>query len=181
MKSRFLPVNLVRMAPLLVAGCRFGGLGGSAIERIEPAVDGGLPLDDGSDDPGPSSPEETGDGDEAAVGDGDDSSDVCESPAEVPGCDPVKGINCTPGINQCVVDPEATMAAGRCVFPSAPSAMGCEENGLYTTCPTGFTCKQRECRKYCYCDTDCDQGDTCSEPSEQGSSDLFKLCMNTRA
>ncbi len=51
---------------------------------------------------------------------------------------------------------------------------------LYTTCPTGFTCKQGACRKYCYCDTDCADGDTCSEPSGQGGSDLFKLCMNTR-
>lgn len=176
---------------LLTSACRFGGLSGNAVELVDPAVDGGTGLldDEGSDRAAPADPAEVGnEGDPGAAGDGDSTddgpgdngSDQCTQSSPVPGCDPVKGTNCTMGINQCVVDPDSATPAGRCVFPSAALPMGCDENVLYTTCPSGFTCKQGECRKYCYCDTDCDQGDTCSESSGQGGSDVFKLCMNTR-
>ncbi|MFT3926456.1 MAG: hypothetical protein QM778_28180 [Myxococcales bacterium] len=193
MKTHSLRSASLLCALLLVSACRFGGLGGSATELVDPRVDGGSTPDEGSPTDESVDPSESGDGDEGAlgvVGGGDSADDglddggidegSCSPATPVPGCDPVTGTNCTQGINQCVVDPDSPTAAGRCVFPSAALATGCDENGLYTTCPTGFTCKQGECRKYCYCDTDCDQDDTCSEPSGQGASDIFKLCANTR-
>jgi hypothetical protein len=169
---------------LLSAACRFGGPSGTATDLVEPVDDSGLADSGVESDFEPSTAPPTSPPASSlpvpSAGDAGTTTSTCAPPSAVPGCDPVQGTNCAQGVSQCVVDPGATEPAGRCVFSSAPAASRCDENGLYSTCPPAFTCKAGECRKYCYCDSDCDHGDTCSEPSGQGSATLFKLCMETR-
>lgn len=186
------------MLLVLLAGCRFGGPTGDPTALVEiDAGDDEVRLDasdDGFGEPSPGAPDLTGDG---SAGDGDDDDDggtdgdsgtvdggavdggQC-SPAPVAGCDPVSGMGCTEGINQCVVDRGAPSPAGRCIFSSPQLGATCSEDELSSTCPFLFTCIRGACRKYCYCDDDCDLGDTCGESNEQGAQAIFKLCVGTR-
>ena len=162
-----------------LSACRFGGPTGGALE-LEESFDDALVGDGGTEDggdvvspsspeaPAPLQPQETPPV-EAGVG------GQCGQ-ASVPGCNPVHGTSCTPGLSQCIVDHASPTPAGRCVFPSQPLDVGCDENELFTTCPPLFACLTGECRKYCYCAADCDAGDSCSEPAGQGSAALFKVC-----
>jgi hypothetical protein len=163
--TRALPFALLWLTP----ACRFGGLEGDAIELIElvEAEDAGEDSDALPPLAPPSSPNYD---DDAGAGGG-----AC-GPASVLGCDPVRGTSCTPGFNQCVVDPSSPMPAGRCVLSVGSLGGPCDENGLYSTCPPSLTCVQGVCRKYCYCDADCDAGSSCSEPTGQGTAEVFKLC-----
>ncbi len=174
--------NILAGLWLLTTACRFGGPSGTATEVTDPVEAGedgsaeedredARDEDDVSPPPSVGFPPDSVD-DEPAFG-------AC-GPATVPGCDPVRGTNCAPGISQCIADPGAAEPAGRCVFPGMATAAGCDENGLFTTCPPLFTCKAGACRKYCYCDSDCPPGDTCSESSGQDNTGLFKLCLAAR-
>jgi hypothetical protein len=93
-------------------------------------------------------------------------------------CEPVSGTGCLP-LMQCVVDPNASAAAAYCLFSAAPLAMGCTQDPLGTSCPPRHTCIAGECREYCYCDSDCQSGTACTDPSGQGGSDAFKLCARS--
>ena len=180
---------------VLLSGCRFGGPTGSATALVEPTGDGGSEVSDeaGSDvlddDPSmrdeleedSSSPDQSIPVDQHDGGSGSDGGsldgELCV-PHTVPGCDPVSGQGCTQGINQCVVDRNATTPSGRCVFsPTQPSTGTCTEDDFQSTCPFLFSCIQGECRKYCYCDEDCDSGDSCSDSNERGAAAIFKLCV----
>lgn len=167
---------------VLLSACRFGGPSGSALELEEPRSDAAIVEDetevDEAEDPSlptdsPSDPEPSTPLSDAGVPGGE-----CGR-TNVPGCDPVRGTNCTPGINQCIIDRASTVPAGRCVFQGQPLDASCDENDLFATCPPLFTCQQGTCRKYCYCDSDCDPGDSCNEPA-QGGSGVFKVCESTR-
>lgn len=102
---------------------------------------------------------------------------TCAAPAGLI-CEPVSGTGCLP-LMQCVVDPNASAAAAYCLFSNAPLAMGCTQDPLGTSCPPHHTCIAGECREYCYCDADCESGTPCTEPSDQGGSDAFKLCARS--
>jgi hypothetical protein len=90
-------------------------------------------------------------------------------------CDPVSGEGCLP-LMQCLVDPASSTPAAYCVFSGLLLDVSCVQDELSTNCPPQYTCVQGECRKYCYCDADCDDGAACADPSAEGGSDAFKLC-----
>ena len=117
--------------------------------RPDEAVDGGFP-------PPPPAPQ------------------TCDAPADLL-CDPVSNAGCLP-LTQCVVDPNASMAATYCVVASLSLDAACTQDLLSTSCPPQHTCVAGQCREYCYCDADCDDGAPCTDPSGQGGSDAFELC-----
>jgi hypothetical protein len=102
-------------------------------------------------------------------------------PATVPAiCDPVKNLGCLVPFSSCDIDTTQVIATGRCVFPwsSAPppvDAGSCFEDTTTDTCAATSTCVNGTCRKLCYCDSDCEAGECCSEPAP-GPSTAFKLC-----
>lgn len=98
----------------------------------------------------------------------------CTAPAGLL-CDPVSGAGCPP-LTQCVVDPNASAAAAYCVLGGVALGAACTQDPLSTSCPPQRTCVEGQCRRYCYCDSDCDDGDACTQPSRQGPSDAFRLC-----
>jgi len=140
----------------------------TSIDEAGPDVQGGVPPD----------------GDRAEDGDGV-SGDAgspplqtpparCAAPADLV-CDPVSNDGCLP-LTQCVVDPNAAVATGYCVVASFSLDTACTQDLLSTSCPPQHTCIAGQCREYCYCDADCDDGAACTDPSGQGGSDAFKLC-----
>jgi hypothetical protein len=106
-------------------------------------------------------------------------------PATAPAiCDPVKNLGCLVPFSFCDIDSTQVVATGRCVFPwtstppPAPLPDGggsCFVDATTDTCVATSTCVQGSCRKLCYCDSDCQPGDCCTEPAP-GSSTTFKLC-----
>ncbi len=91
------------------------------------------------------------------------------------GCDPVRDEGCTAGVTQCVIDPESSTPVGRCVFTGLP-ATPCSESTLTTTCAPQHACVAGACRKYCSCDADCEDGDTCSEPLDGFETSGLRVC-----
>lgn len=185
--------RVVCTAVLLLAGCRFGGPSGSATSLTEP-FEAAVPASDASGDAGQISldggPSEQADADlpdadadAAELDSGEDGAVIDSGSAcvagSVAGCDPVRGTGCTPGLSQCVVDREAVSPSGRCVFSAAQLSLACEEGPISSTCPMLFGCVQGQCHKYCYCDADCDSGDSCAEASDHGASAQIGLCLTT--
>jgi hypothetical protein len=138
---------------------------------------------DGLEEPGPTGGFQAGgatDGSEeggATPAAPDAPSASCTAPAGLI-CEPVSGTGCLP-LMQCVVDPNASAAAAYCLFSGAPLDMTCTQDPLGTTCPPQHTCIAGECREYCYCDSDCQSGTACTDPSGQSGSDAFKLCARS--
>jgi hypothetical protein len=178
---------------VLLSACRFGGPGGDALALVEPRRDGGSdaaglepapPVGDGDGEPAPDAPLDasepplvTEDASVSAADASDDASaaEQCNRPAPT-GCDPVHNTGCTAGVTQCVLDPESSAPAGRCVF-SGPAETGCTESALSTTCPAQHTCRAGACRKYCFCDADCEPGESCSEPIDGAQASFVRLCV----
>jgi hypothetical protein len=143
----------------LDAGGGVGGAGGG----VGGAVDAGATVDSDADTMGPAST--------------DSSVARCTAPAGLE-CDPVSGEGCLP-LMQCVVDTESKVPAAYCVFSGIQLDVTCTQDGLSTDCPPQHTCVMGECRKYCYCDSDCENGAACADPSGEGGSTAFKLCART--
>jgi hypothetical protein len=185
--------RLTGLALLLLTACRFGGSNGDALALVEPHHDGGsdaAEMDsseangDGDQEPAPepsdaSAPGPTRDGSVNDADAGGDASEVeiCERPSLL-GCDPVLNVGCAAGVTQCVVDPESSEPAGRCIF-SGILATPCEESALSTSCSPQHACAAGTCRKYCFCDTDCDDGERCSEPVESVAASGVRLCASS--
>jgi hypothetical protein len=97
------------------------------------------------------------------------------TPPKVDGCNPVKNEGCLMELSmQCAVDPLAGGIAGYCTF-SAPSDVdgGCLNTYVTESCPPTKTCFEGHCRKLCFCDGECQQGECCVERiGEHG----FKAC-----
>lgn len=102
-------------------------------------------------------------------------------PATLPAiCDPVKNLGCLVPFSSCDIDTMQVVATGRCVFPwtstpPAADAGSCYVDATTDTCAATSTCVNGTCRKLCYCDSDCEAGECCSEPAP-GPSTAFKLC-----
>jgi hypothetical protein len=149
----------------------------TGIDETGPDVQGGVApvgsdgADDVSDDGEGTTPDGTDDG---GVPPPAPSPQTCDAPTDLL-CDPVSNEGCLP-LTQCVVDPNAAAAAGYCVVASISLDGACTQDLLSTSCPPEHTCIAGQCREYCYCDADCDDGSACSDPSGQGGSDVFKLC-----
>jgi hypothetical protein len=196
-------------AALLTSACRLAGPEGSPTELIDVNTDGAseqpTPVagpeengaSDGLEEPLPSDgaeePRATGGFEAGGAPDGSEEGGATPEPAMPPEadapmatctapagliCEPVSGTGCLP-LMQCVVDPNASVAAAYCLFSNAPLAMGCTQDPLGTSCPPRHTCIAGECREYCYCDSDCQSGTACTDPSGQGGSDAFKLCARS--
>ena len=94
-------------------------------------------------------------------------------------CDPVKNVGCLVPVSFCDIDSTQVVAAGRCVFPwtmsPVPAPPACFVDPVTDTCMPTSTCVNGTCRKLCYCDTDCQAGECCTEPAP-GPSGAFKLC-----
>ena len=169
---------------MLSAACRLGGPEGSPTALTEPAPD--APVEEPDDDeddavtadppaPGPepsAPPPATVDAATPAAPGAPSTS--CQAPANLE-CDPVSGEGCFP-LMQCVVDPTSTKPAAYCLFSGLLLDVTCLQDDISTNCPPQFTCVMGECRKYCYCDADCDDGAPCSDASGEGGSDAFKIC-----
>jgi hypothetical protein len=100
----------------------------------------------------------------------------CDPPADL-ACDPVSGEGCLLFM-QCLADPGSSAPAAYCVFGGLQLEMTCTEDALSTDCPPLHTCVMGHCRKYCYCDADCDSGAACVDPSGAGST-RFRVCGQT--
>ena len=95
-------------------------------------------------------------------------------------CDPVKNFGCLVPFSFCDIDTAQVIATGRCVFPwsstaPAPTPPACFMDVTTDTCMPTSSCVNGTCRKLCYCDSDCQPGDCCTEPAP-GASTAFKLC-----
>lgn len=99
----------------------------------------------------------------------------CEPVKPVATCDPVRNTGCPP-LTQCDIETSATTATGRCVFYSAAPGIPCSSSFVNVACDAQNTCVAGECRKMCYCDSDCPPGKTCSDTSGPGPAGAFKLC-----
>jgi hypothetical protein len=106
----------------------------------------------------------------------DASAASCDPPPDL-ACDPVSGEGCLP-LMQCLVVPGSSDPAAYCVLSGIQLDVTCTQGGLSTDCPPQHTCVMGQCRKYCYCDADCDSGAACKDPSGEGSI-RFKLCEQT--
>lgn len=150
-----------------------GSVTGS-IEEAGPDFQGGVAAGDDDRAEG----EDEGDGPEATNDGGspplEPAPQTCAAPAGLL-CDPVENAGCLP-LTQCVVDPNASAAATYCVVASISLDGACTQDLLSTSCPPQHTCIAGQCREYCYCDADCEDGAACTNPSGQGGSDAFKLC-----
>lgn len=146
------------------------GSTGSIREAGPAIVDGvGVGARDSSDDVVDGAPDDAGSPPRPAPA-------SCTAPAGLL-CDPVSNAGCLP-LTQCVIDPNASTAAAHCVIASFSLDPACTQDLLSTSCPPEHTCIAGQCREYCYCDADCDDGATCDDPSGQGGSDAFKLCAH---
>ncbi len=190
---------------LLTAACRFGGPSGDPTALIE--VDGGLPADHGevdgrvaadtgamngqgavdnrSRDAGQLVPAQATDAARSAVDAKSAAADPaqaahdgsgCDAPDDLD-CDPVSGDGCLPFLEQCIVDPASSEPAATCVLGGIQLDDTCTQDEFSTDCPPQYTCVMGQCRKYCYCDADCDLGTACKDPSGEGGSTVFKLCQ----
>jgi hypothetical protein len=65
---------------------------------------------------------------------------------------------------------------GRCVFFQDPMGQACSSSFVSVGCAAQNTCVAGQCRKTCYCDSDCAQGQTCSDASGPCPAGAFKLC-----
>lgn len=129
----------------------------------------GKPGDAGSSGSGSSS------GGSASAGNGG-SADACAPAKAVATCDPVRNTGCPP-LTQCDIDTSASEPTGRCVFYSNPDGGECTSSFVNVGCSAQSTCVAGMCRKMCYCDSDCPQGQACSDTSGPGPSGAFKLCI----
>ncbi|MET0285212.1 MAG: hypothetical protein ABW352_12110 [Polyangiales bacterium] len=82
-----------------------------------------------------------------------------------------------PPLMQCDIETSAATPTGRCVFYSNPDGGQCTSSFVNVGCPAQNTCVAGTCRKMCYCDADCAQGETCSDSSGPGPAGAFKLCQ----
>ncbi len=98
----------------------------------------------------------------------------CEAPPNL-ACDPVRGTGCLP-FTQCIANPSSSAPAANCIFGGLQLDTKCTQDALSTNCPNQQTCVAGTCRKYCYCDADCDEGAVCSGSS---GSKPFKVCVQT--
>ena len=105
-----------------------------------------------------------------------DSSASCDPPPDL-ACDPVSGEGCLL-LMQCLVAPGSSEPAATCVFGGVQLDVTCTQDAVSTDCPSQHTCVMGACRKYCYCDADCESGASCTEPSGEGSP-RFRLCEQT--
>jgi len=100
----------------------------------------------------------------------------CER-VEVADCNPVTNEGCAASLMmQCAVNVAATLT-GYCIFFSGgpPPSLGgaCLNTGITESCPPKATCVAERCRTLCFCDTDCEAGQCCTEPLESTG---FKIC-----
>lgn len=100
----------------------------------------------------------------------------CDPPPDL-ACDPVSGEGCLL-LMQCLADPSSSTPAAYCVFGGVQLDVTCTQDSLSTDCPAQHTCVMGQCRKYCYCDADCDNGAACVDPSGAGST-RFRVCEQT--
>jgi hypothetical protein len=97
----------------------------------------------------------------------------------VEGCDPVDRTGCVDLIQmQCVIDHEATVPTGMCVFPdkTTPDAGQCGEDIVRTTCSAGQGCFKGECRTICKCDAQCGAGSCCNLDGSPKAGNVLKYC-----
>ena len=135
------------------------GAAEDAAEDAAAALDGAIPAPDGATQARP----------DASVA-------SCAPPLDL-ACDPVSGEGCLL-LMQCLADPSSSAPAALCVFGGIQLGMTCTQDALSTNCPPQHTCVMGQCRKYCYCDADCDNGAACAEPSGAGST-RFRVCEQT--
>ncbi|MFM2418680.1 MAG: hypothetical protein RL385_3403 [Pseudomonadota bacterium] len=103
--------------------------------------------------------------------------DACS--ARVEGCDPVDRTGCVDLIQmQCVIDHEASVPTGMCVFPdrTTPDAGQCGEDIVRTTCSAGQGCFKGECRTICKCDAQCGAGSCCNLDGSPKAGNVLKYC-----
>ena len=96
----------------------------------------------------------------------------CDEP-QVTTCDPVHNTGCADELlMQCAVDFAAPQLAGYCIF-SAPQPVGCLNTLLTESCPPTTACVAGQCRRLCFCDSQCEGGQCCVEPIGNFG---FKVC-----
>ncbi|MDD9936340.1 MAG: hypothetical protein OXT09_22200 [Myxococcales bacterium] len=163
------------IAGSLVTGCedQYAAVGAETLEEAASGrVDTMEPLgiDSGAapsgTDAGPAAPDA---GDHAAdvqdggLGAAADASAACEHPA-IGVCDPVANTGCPPELGmQCAVDLANTLA-GYCIFASPPTILPCLNTLVTESCAAGSACVDGECRRLCFCDSECEAGQCCNGP-----------------
>lgn len=101
-------------------------------------------------------------------------SSQCAAPTTLD-CNPVSGEGCLP-LMQCVLDPAGSEPLAYCVFSVIQLDVICTQDEFSTDCPPQYTCVMGECRRYCACDSDCEDGAACSDPAGKAGSAQIKLC-----
>ena len=90
-------------------------------------------------------------------------------------CDPVHDTGCNP-LQQCDVNPtQTTTPTGLCVFNGPSEAAVCTSSIVNESCAPGMACISGACRSLCFCDSDCHQGDCCTDTSGPAG---FLLCQS---
>jgi hypothetical protein len=196
----------VKLVCIMLVGCTYGGSDEDPLMGLEPgstgddsvmsdAVMGGSddaisapstkpPMSDGGMNSGTTNSgatsgtktPTTGGGD-ASVSTGNASTvpNACGPAKPVATCDPVRNTGCPP-LTQCDIETSATTPTGRCVFFQATPGVPCSSSFVNVTCDAQNTCVAGECRKMCYCDSDCPPDNCCSDTSGPGPAGAFKLC-----
>ena len=121
------------------------------------------------------------DGGDAAMDSGATASDAECAPIEAAVCNPVTNEGCSAALQmQCAVSFDAPLT-GYCIFFSGgpPPALGgaCLNTVVTESCPAKSTCIAERCRTLCFCDTDCEAGQCCTEPLQSTG---FKVCGDCR-
>lgn len=191
------------VALALILACRYGGPEGSPTELVDIDDQGEPDTNMGSGEPSAEQQREGDDDHHARDGGGskhpdaraemdadaheeaaprDAAAGLVDAPMRSCGappgltCDPVSGTGCVP-FSQCVVDPTRDAPAASCIISLPRFDANCMQDALSTNCPPQHTCIDNECRKYCYCDSDCG-GAACSVPAPRGDAGAagFKVC-----
>lgn len=182
------------LACALLIGCRYGGSDEDPLMGFEPAdgdqglIDAAMSVGDSPTTPAttpPKTPATTGSdgGKPHTTSGGVDSgrppanagTNACEPAKPVASCDPIRNTGCPP-LTQCDIETSASTPTGRCVFFMDPLGGPCSASFVSVGCDPQNTCVAGACRKLCYCDADCPQGQSCTDASGPGPAGAFKLC-----
>lgn len=165
---------------LLLLSCKYGGSEEDPAKGLEPSEPVVVPDEEleasADEEPKPPAQTSTDSGKPAASSASDAGKPTSNACAPtIATCDPVRNTGCPP-LMQCDIDTGATTPAGRCVFFMNPDGGQCSSSFVSVGCAAQNTCVAGQCRKLCYCDGDCAQGETCSDTSGPGPAGAFKLC-----
>jgi hypothetical protein len=174
--ARFRPLRLIAaMCCLAWIGCdQFAAIGLQEPDNDSAASPSPAQADAGEASHRDSAAPDSGDG--SADSGTPDSGAECAA-LDAAQCNPVTNEGCPASLQmQCAVSFDAPLT-GYCIFNSGgpPPALGgaCLNTVITESCPPKSTCVAEQCRKLCFCDSDCEAGQCCTEPLQSTG---FKVC-----